>query len=244
MKAIVKALSVCLMIILTSGCASRDIAEKGIVGWSYQPVGSAHRQQAHTGLSIRVAKFSGPPPSVTQNMGLFFPALIPVVGLFLPPVAQATNAMHYPNGVTAKGFQPGELETIVADELQRTQLFRVVTTADVPTDLILSGTIDLRRKTYGHYGGLGIIWVCTGIVGWVIIPMVTVDDSCQATFVITSTAPGKKRYARDFHARSRVLVSLRNSDTEFANYGRRLFPSLMEQFLTDLGPASSKLNAD
>jgi hypothetical protein len=221
--------------LVATGCGSRTripgIATKGIVAWNYRPVANRSAVPPAT-YSIRIATFSSRPPAIDGNHALIIPALVPVVGLFMPPVGEATNAIHYPDDYTATGFLDAELENLVAGELRQSGLFRDVLVGDAPADLTLAGAVDIDRKIYAHYSGLGVLM--GGIIPMMIFPMMTVDDACAARFVLTSTSSGQAVFSKDYRVRAKTWVSLLNADTEYANYGRELFPKLVAELLADL----------
>ena len=217
-----------------AGCATPHmpaaIGTRGIVACCYRPLTAAVTPAPPSAPTLRVADFEHAPPETHTALGWMVTAFVPVVGLVNPPVGTARNALHYPDDSSATGFQTGELERIVADEIRRSGLFSHVEYGGPAADVELRGTIDLHRAIYTHLSGLGFL---IGSPWFLWLPLETVDDSCAASFSLVSR-DGVPLFERTYAVRARTRIGVANEDDEWANYGRALFPRLVTALLHDL----------
>lgn len=241
--AITRRVSIAFLLALSvAGCIAPQpngppaiVATKGIVAASYVPLPGRAAAAAPTSASLRVADFEHAPAEVHTATGWLATAFVPLVGLVNPPVGTARNALHYPDDHTATGFRPGELETIVADEIAKASIFSRVAYGGQAADLELRGTIDLRRAMYAHLAGLGFLAASPWFM-W--LPLETVDDSCTASFQLVSN-DGASLMEKTYGVRAKTRIGIANSDDEWANYGRALFPQLVAQLVHDLAAYSA-----
>jgi hypothetical protein len=68
------------------------------------------------------------------------------------------------------------------------------------------------------------------------IPLETLDDRCEARFILVRTATGEELFSKPYTIRDRKLLQMVSAGThpEESNYGHSLSPSLVEALLGDL----------
>lgn len=205
--------------------------ERGIVAWNYVPVSfEAPVLSRPVAAYLSIEDLKSAEPAVVDRSGFALVAMIPLVGLFLPPMGENTNSVHMSNEHPNIGLKTDEIELILVDEISRARLFYDVLFEDTDADYSLSGSINLRRKVYGHTSGLGILMA--GLIPMLIIPMGTLVDQLDAEIRIVETRTDFEVFSQSFSIETRDFVRLQNIDIESKNYGERLVPEFVSELLS------------
>jgi len=194
-----------------------------------------------TTLSIKDIEFEK--PDEINSIPVLITKLFPVISLLPLIETQFINARcNEKNCFTLITRKPGEIETLLVTEIEKSGLFNKVSFKSHNYDYELKGKVNFAIKKNTHTSGLGIILWSSGLVISAIIPPGTDYFSCTAHFDLYSKKHDKILFSKDYsYEESRLLGFL------FAGHvrnlvpilGQKIFPNIVDKLVSDI-----KINLD
>ena len=219
-----------LLVTITIGCASN---KPGPILTPYYK--SAVKKETSTAneipVSIRVNSIAFDMPGKKTNGGAVALKMLPLVSLI--PISEESFVNINPSGFEKITREPGEIEKILAEELNKTSLFKEVTTESVPKDYDIQGKVDFILDLNSHMSGFGIFF---GLASLLFLPTATYNYKCEAHFEVVSTADNSIVFSKDYFSKERYTLGLFYGNIKKSQklYGKKIFPVIVKEFINDL----------
>ena len=184
-------------------------------------------------FSIRINSIAFDLPTIKLNIGVialkFFPLLSAI------QISEKSLFNIIPGAFKYITREPGEIEKVLTEELNKTSLFNEVTFEGVPKDFDIRGKVDFIIMLNRHSSGLGILGFLPPFS--LIFPMATYYFTCEAHFEVVSTSDNNIVLSKDYLSDKIFLLGRLYSGNIFkakSLFGKKIFPVIVEEFINDL----------
>ena len=182
-------------------------------------------------VSIRVNSIAFDIPGKKTNGGVLVLKLLPLLSLIPIPEESLFNINLAPLKKITR--EPGEIEKILTEELNKTSLFNEVTFEGAPKDYDIQGKVDFTLDMNSHMSGFGILF---SIASMLFLPTATYNYKCEAHFEVVSTTDNSIVFSKDYFSKERDTLGViyGNLFQSQKLYGKKVFPVIVEEFINDL----------
>ena len=154
-------------------------------------------------VSIRVNSIEFDTPGKKTNGGATVLKIFPLLSLI--PVNDQNYFNSNPEASVLINREPGEIEKILTEELNKTSLFNEVTFEGAPKDYDIQGKVDFILDVNTHLSGFGFL---LSPVSLLFLPMGTYNYKCEAHFEVVSTSDNNIVLSKDYFYKKRFWLGL------------------------------------
>lgn len=230
-KSYLMCMAVLILLMATSISCTKTVPGMIVTPYYASVVVQENNTASKIPVSIRVNPIEFDTPGSKTNGGATVLKLFPLLSLIPVSDQNYFNINLAPFEKITR--EPGEIEKILTEELNKTSLFNEVTFEGVQKDYDIQGKVDFTLDLNSHMSGFGIFF---GIASLLFLPTATYNYKCEAHFEVVSTNDSSIVFSKDYFAKERYTLGVFYGNILKSQklYGKKVFPVIVEEFINDL----------
>ena len=241
-------LALALLMMLNIGCAGKMYEEGFIVSPYYKSAITANETAGNKiPVSIMIKPLYFTPASNETHGGGFALRMLPLICL-IPVSPDQTMTNIFPAKKLMRRT-PGEIENVITNELNRTELFNeVVFEGDQKNfgfdidqkDYDIKGTVNFKIDMYTHFAGFGgVSCIVPPVLAAIFLTLPVINENfiCEAHFDIVENKTNKIIFSKDYYSKELLVMALFYGKNRYSIkelFGEKVFPPILKEFVNDL----------